>query len=376
VPISFLNGLQRWREVSVVGLLTSGVATGVTVLVLELGGRITAMFAVETGAILVSLLVLTIISRRRSLELGAEPRLDEPHRRAAVRYAAVTSVSVVLTLIIWRRSELFFLQRYSTETQIGFYSIAFAAATAPVVVFQGLTGVFMPAISTLSGAGATERIRAGFSRALRLLLVVALPTTAAALALGPAIIRLAYGAEFDQAVTPLLILLLVFPLVPLINLSSALLAGTGYLAVLVVAGVAASALDVGLAFLLTPDHGAIGAAIANDAAQLTVGVPVIVSAWRRVGGVDWQPGMLARIACCSGLGGFVAWGCVQLLGDGYGLVAGAVVGSAAFVSAASLLRILAYEDAHWLDGIMGRLLGGLVGRLIRSWAAPPPAKAL
>jgi O-antigen/teichoic acid export membrane protein len=377
VPMSFLNGLQRWREVSIVGLVTNGVGVVATVLVLAFGGRITGMFAVEAAAAIVALFVLARIGRARSHDLGPAVRVDAPIRRAALRYAGIASVTVVLTFIIWRRSEFFVLERYSDEAQLGFYSIAFAAATAPVVVFQGLTGVVTPAISTLLGARESDRIRTGFARALRLLLLLALPTTAAALALGPAIVRLAYGGEFDDANKPLLILLLLIPLVPLINLSSALLAGVGRLGVNVAAGVAASAIDVGLSVLLVPDHGAIGAAVANDAAQLTVGIPVIGYAWRVVGGADWRPGMVVRITCSSALGGLAAWGCVRLLGDGYGLVAGLLLGSIGFVSGACLLRVLAYEDARWLDETMGRLLGGVLGRLIRSWAAPRPhAKAL
>jgi len=199
-----------------------------------------------------------------------------------------------------------------------------------------------------------------------------LPTTAAALAVGPALVRVVYGSGFDRATQPLVILLFVVPIVPLISLSSALLGGVGRLGVNVAAGVVASGVDVGLSFLLIPGHGATGAAIANDAAQLTVGIPVIVYAWRIVGGVDWRPSTLVRTACASIAGGVVAWGCVRLLDDAYGIPIGLALGTAAFLSAASLLRILAYDDARWLEQAGGRLMAGQLGRIIKSWTAPQP----
>jgi O-antigen/teichoic acid export membrane protein len=372
VPMSFLNGLQRWREVSIIGLAVTGLGAAVTVVVLLLGGKITAMFAVDAAATLAMLAVLAWIGRKRSHELGSEVYAPPELRRAAFRFALVASVGVVLTFIIWRRFEFFFLNRFSTEAEIGFYSIAFAAAAVPVVLFQGLTGVVAAAVSTLLGAGARGRIRGGTGRAVRLLLLAALPTTAAALALGPPLVRLVYGSGFEGSTQPLVILLLVLPIVPLVSLASALLGGVGRLGVNVAAGVVASGVDVGLSFLLIPDHGATGAALANDAAQLAVGIPVMVYAWRIVGSVDWRPGTVARTSCASIVAGLIAWGCVRLFGDAYGVLAGVVLGAAAFLSLASLLRIVAHDDARWLEQAGGRVMAGRMGWLIRSWAAPQP----
>src|SRR5439155_25738725 len=90
----------------------------------------------------------------------------------------------VLTFIVWRRSELFFLKRYSTDREIAFYSVAFASVTALTAVSQGLATVISPAIATLFGAGADARIRTAYARGARLLLFFALPLTAVGLALG------------------------------------------------------------------------------------------------------------------------------------------------------------------------------------------------
>jgi O-antigen/teichoic acid export membrane protein len=370
VPTSFLNGLQRWRDPTLVGLAAATVATPATVAVLALGGGITGMFAVEAITATAAVAMLIVLGLRRAHRLAPAARHDAELQREVVRYAGLLTISIALTFIIWRRSELFFLERYSTDAEVGFYTIAFTAATVPILLFQGFTATLLPAVATLLGAGATDRIRSGFSRAGRLLLAVSLPITAIAFALGPELVRVAYGGDFSDAVAPLLILLSLTWFVPLVNLSGDLLAGLGRLRPMVAAGAVASVVDIGLAFLLVPRYDAVGAAIASICAQLTVGVPVIFYARRAVEDVRWRPPMVARQAFASGLAGIAAWACVELLGGLAGVAAGGLVAIAAFGLLAGALRVLPADDARWLDDVVGGRIGGMIGRVIRFWAQP------
>ncbi len=164
VPSAVLIGAQRWREASIVGLVTGTGATAAIIVVLALGGGITGMFGVE-AAIAALNLVWTSAYARRALATGAAvTQLSRVLRRDVLRYALVATATSVLTFIVWRRSELFFLKRYSTDREIAFYSVAFASVTALTAVSQGLATVISPAIATLFGAGADARIRTAYAR--------------------------------------------------------------------------------------------------------------------------------------------------------------------------------------------------------------------
>jgi O-antigen/teichoic acid export membrane protein len=89
--------------------------------------------------------------------------------------------------------------------------------------------VAISATATLLGAGLVLRIRGCWGRASRLLLLVTFPLTAGALALGPEALRLAYGDEYEGTRAILVILLLPFPLIPLMSLATAVLIGLGRL---------------------------------------------------------------------------------------------------------------------------------------------------
>jgi O-antigen/teichoic acid export membrane protein len=370
VPLSLLAGFQRWRSVTLPGLVIGLVASAATIVVLALGGRITAMFAVEAGAATTTLVVTIALARAVTRTLPEHGPLERSQRARVLGYAALSSVGVVITFVVWRRSEIFVLERLSTDAQIGFYSIAFSAASALTLAFQGLTATLFPATATLHAAGETERIRHGYGRAARLIIVTVLPITAGALALGPPLLGLAYGGGFGDAVLPLVLLLAFLPLVAVSGLATGYLGAVGRLRPTVVAGVVAALLDIGLDFALIPSHGALGAAIANSAAQSTVAVAAVVYAWRMVGGVRWDPAMVLRVAAASGGGGLAAWAVVSAAGGISGVVLGLVSGLILFSLLATSLSILSRDDASWLDDLIGGLLGGRVGRLLRVWSRP------
>jgi O-antigen/teichoic acid export membrane protein len=367
LPNAVLVGVQRWREANLAGLVIGGAATVATVGVLWAGGGITGMFAVEAAGVAATLVWLGAFARRalRALRNGATSSL----RPEMLRYAGLTSIGVLLAFVVWRRSELFFLARYSSDSEIGFYSVSFAAVTALILVPEAVGGVLHPAIATLFGAGEAERIRSGFGRALRLMLLLALPLTAAGAALGPTLLRLVYGADFEPAGTVLLVLVAPVPLISITTLGGVLLSALGRLRIPLLASGVATVVNLVLAFALIPRYDAVGAAVANGAAQLVSGLPVLVYASRIAGGVRWEPAAVVKVAAASCGGGAVAVGAVAVLGGLPGLLVGLAAGALVFIGLASALRALPAEDARWIDEVAGGRLGGLVGLLVRALAS-------
>jgi len=368
VPASFLNGLQRWREPSVVGLAAYFAGTCVTVIVLAAGGGIAGMFAVEACTGLLVLVWNTRIARRFT-PTGVSPRLARRDLNALVRYALLMSGSIVLTVIVYRRSEFLFLNHYSTNIQIALYSVAFSAAAALLALPQALAGVALPAIATLWAAGALDRIRAGYGRAVRLSLLVAFPLTAGALALGPESLRLIYGGGFGSVGPVLLILIIPMPLFAVVAFSNALLAAIGRLTFPLLVGLVAALVNIGLAFALIPDYGAKGAAIANSTAQITAGLPVLIYAQRLVKPTGLRFWPIARLAMAAALAGLAALGAFHLVGGAVGLCAGLALGALVFMFLASLLHVLLPEDARWLEDAIGtRFAPATLRRLARRWS--------
>lgn len=370
VPFSLLKGLQRWREATII-TLGCGVATVVaTVVILSAGGGITEMFAVGAAASVVALL-WTLSLYRRALHSLAQAS-DEPDRpftpglqREVKRHALASTGSAVLFLFVWQRSEFFFLARYSAPEEIAVYSIAFAVVAAVGQLPFGLSIVLTPAVAHLTGAGAADRIPAGLLRARRILVLPCLPLTAGVLVVAPRALTVVYGAEYARAGRVLSVLVLVLPLVALFHLSSSVLAALGRVRSILTANLVATALLVPANLLLVPRYGAVGAAIANAAAQTAACVVAVASTRRELPVLHWgAPGLVRAVLASFGVAGVAAVG-VNLFSGMLGAVAGSLAGLVLFGLLARSLRLVPAVDASWLDERAGSSLGGIVHRLCK-----------
>jgi len=364
VPSAALAGIQQWRQISVVGIVTGLMSVGGVILVLGAGGGITGMFAVE-AAISAGNLAWTSRLAGRALRDFPRRRLDPEIRRAVAGYGAVTSVNVLFAYVVWSRSEFFFLQRYSAAAEIAQYSIAFGAVTALLRLSDAAAGVLTPAVATLAGAGQHDRIRAGVSRAFRLVLHLSLAGSAAGLVLGPPAIRLAYGQDYHRAGTVLLVLLAAFPLLPVCTLAGAIATGLGRIAIALIPSAVGTGANLVLDVALIPHLGAVGAAAANTGAQLIAGVPVLLYVSRTVGNVHWKGAAVVRSALLAAGAGLAARSAVAGFSGASGLLAGSIAGLGAYIALAAVLRPLAREDAEWLADTVRSRLGAGPARVVR-----------
>ncbi|HKN93228.1 MAG TPA: polysaccharide biosynthesis C-terminal domain-containing protein [Thermoleophilaceae bacterium] len=364
VPNAALAGTQRWRQNTTPGVVTGAIAVPATIGVLAAGGGITGMFAVE-AAVAAGNLVWTSALARHALAGLSNEHTSAPRelKRDVLGYTGLMAGGVVLTFVVWKRSEFIFLDRYSGDTQIAYYSIAFAAVNALSIVPGVVSNVISPAFATLYGAGQRERLRSGYARSIRLLLLASLPLTAGALAVGPETVELVYGHDYAGVRTPLLIMLAAFPLVALSGGASALMVGLGRRLVPGVVGAAAAVVTLGLNWLLVPSHGATGAALANSGGQIAATVPIVIYAVTTIGGLSWRPLSIVRMALASAVTWAAAHLTVVAVHGGIEVPAGIAAGLLAFAACAPLLRVLPPEEVALVEEVAGGRLAGPARRV-------------
>ncbi|MDP8930424.1 MAG: polysaccharide biosynthesis C-terminal domain-containing protein [Actinomycetota bacterium] len=364
VPNSVLIGLQRFKEASMVGLALGAAGTIAVITVLTLGGGIVGMFVVE---VVVSSLAMAwagyLAHRSVAADKDRGTNFKELDRRV-LRYAGLASIRVLFALIVWRRSEVFFLERYSSVSEIAFYSVAFAVFAALSGVPNALLATLFPAFSTLYGAGDIARIRSAFGRSLRLLIVVTLPVFTAAVIAGPRALSFLYGGDYERTGDVLVILLCGFPFFVLFKLGGALLQGMNLLPKMFPVDLAALTVDFALAITLIPHHGAIGAAWANASAQVVAAVLLLWIALRHIGKVRWHlPVLLRTVVACGAMTAPMLLG-LQVAGS-FGLILSALGGIAGYFLLAPRLGVIPAGDVTWLWESVGNRFGGAVGKMAR-----------
>jgi O-antigen/teichoic acid export membrane protein len=363
VANAVLLGVQRFRTAATIGLVTGAVMVPVTIVVFAAGGGITGLFAVQAVVAAVNLTCSAVLARRA---LGTPTgRISADVRRVTLRFVGWTTANALVTLVVWRRSEFLFRAYYSTDVEIAHYSIAFASVAAVAAVPERLSEVLVSAFATLRGADATERIRTGFSRSLRLLVMATLPLTAGVAAVGPELLGLVYGEEYREAGDVLLAVVAVIPFLAVSSISVSFLSGLGDARTPLVAGLFAAVVNIALAFALVPRYDALGAGLANAGAQIAATVALYAAARRVSGPVDWHPGSLVRVVVAAGACALAGVGVLSVIGGWIGLVLAIAAGAIAFTALALALRALSADDAAWLNGHFGHLLGGRAGTLLR-----------
>jgi O-antigen/teichoic acid export membrane protein len=257
---------------------------------------------------------------------------------------------VLLSFIVLQRSEVFFLNHYSTNSEIAHFSIAFSLVVALAAAPRAVEVFVLPSVATLIQAQDEERIARGIARMLRLASLVTIPLTIAALTFGPSIIRLLYGQEYADTGTVFLVLVVQLPLVPLVAGGTALLMAYGTRTRALIASYAvAASINVLMAWALIPHYGAYGAAAANLAGVVTLAALILRSCLRVLGPFSFGWGTIGRMTAASLLGA-VAAAPVLIVGEGgIPLLLAGAIGLTSFVAALFVIRPLTREDSEWIS---------------------------
>lgn len=362
IPNAVLVGTQEWRRASIVGLVTGTIGVPLVIGVLAAGGGIVGMFAVDVAVILANLIWSGSLSRGVLRRLATKAERDPQVRSAASAYARWALLSVLLTTIVFKRSEFFFLNHYASDRDIAIYSISFAAVFAITTLTESLVQTLLPAFATLFGGGHGARIETGFDRAQRLVMMLSLPLTAVTVALGPEVLKLVYGQQYSETGQMIQIMAIGIPLLAMMNLAQAFMVALGKVRALLAIGSVAAVVNLSLAFILIPPFHDIGAALANLVGQCIVAVIVTIYALRSMANVRVPVRQVLLTAITAGLGGLVAYLLVEAAGGVVGIVVGLVVGAVCFLGVGSVLKIVRADDAAWL---MGSTAGTAVATPVR-----------
>jgi O-antigen/teichoic acid export membrane protein len=288
-------------------------------------------------------------------------------RPRMMRFALQGVFAMLLSLIVWDRSELFLLKHLSSDIrQIAFYSVAFGLAERLLVfpnVFSAATGA-----SILAQFGRDRsRLPAMTASSVRYLALVSLPLHIIAGALaGPALLTL-YGKQYAGAI-------IVATAAPLLCLPKAFLGpieslfeSTDQQKYFLYATVIGSFVDIGVAWLLIPSYGALGACLGSGAAQiLAVGIMWTIGIRRYNIQLPWR--FFAKILAISSASAAAAYFVTTHLPFVLGLVAGCLTALIVFFGLSYVFKILEYEDCTRFTVISNAFPESFGGILNRAFA--------
>ena len=364
VPVAVLSVLRRWRETSIITLVIGLAYTIGIAGVLIAGGGLTGVFALGAVVGAVAFVWTTILALRFLNAVAPQSEAVPELHRPLLGYAATIWAGFLLTFVVLRRSEFFFLNHYSSAKAIAYYSVAFAVVAGLGSGVESLGGVVAPTVAALKGAGSTERIGPAFSRAMRIVIMVSVPLSAFGIVFGPALIRLIYGDDYANTGAPLKIMLGAFPVIALMSLCAGLLWGIGRVRVWLLVFCVAAVVDVSLDFLLIPAHAEVGAALANIGAQVTAAVLIIGYTVRLFAPIEWQARVLTRAVVAAVIAAGAGWMVLGIVDGAAGIVAGMLSTLVAFCLLSRWMRTVPATDAAWISAAVRGRVGGWIAWIV------------
>jgi O-antigen/teichoic acid export membrane protein len=269
VALSVLWGHQRYKPVAITMLIACAVQISLIGVAFRLNWGITGFLVATLSMSVVQsfgLLLIFLSERRKHLTL----QLRFPSRRTSKRFLAFlapATISQLITIVVWERSEVFFLERFSTITQVGIYSLAYTTVAILLTLGWSLVNAYYPAISSDFGARNWSGIQQKFSQGSTLAIIYAVPLTFGGLVTIEHVFSALYGEKMLESVPVAQFLFI--GLIPgvLGGMFGIAIGALGGMWLLVRMGSLVAAVNIALALLLIPMFGATGAAVANTGSQ-------------------------------------------------------------------------------------------------------------
>jgi O-antigen/teichoic acid export membrane protein len=269
LAVAAASGLQAYGTIALVQsfgvLLQLALMAAALVAYGQLAG---ILFAVLVAEVLRALLLARGVNRRLAA-VGQDAPREAPEWRRVSRFAGVVFLLTLMDAIVWEKSEVFFLERFSALEAVAVYSLSYGLAYMIMQAPTTVSNLLLPVLAAGYGTGSPDFIAKGYYCATKYLALAVIPLGVLAMVLAPQLIATLYGPAYAGAV-PTLRTLLAFGTVATFNrpISSVLFSSEKQNFILGVTLVLA-ALNLGCDLALIPGYGAVGAAFANGITQLS-----------------------------------------------------------------------------------------------------------
>jgi len=273
-----------------------------------------------------------------------------------ISFAWQSVATMVVSLIVWERSEILFLKKLCPDiNQISYYSASFSMAERLLIgsmIFGSATATTM----FVQYGRDKSRLPMITATTFRYLALMAIPLHFIAVSLAVPALLAIFGTKWAGAaaaatIAPLLCLPKAF-----IRPAQSILQSHERQSFVIWSTVIAGIVDIGVAWSLVRAHGAVGACLASGAAQVTaVGIMWAVSLKLYKVRLPWL--FVGKIALISALASLSAHYVAIRFAPLWGLVLGSVASIVVFFILFYLFRVLESEDRSRLE-LLARMLPG------------------
>lgn len=262
-----LEGAQVFKYQTLHSLTVTPVALLTKVWLMLNGFGLESLFWSNLGFALVNMAFFFWAARKEGLLRGwfrgrgtALP--GKPWKGEVLAYNKSIVPIHFLDLVVWSRSENYFLGRYCSASQIAYYNLAHNLITRLTGILPSLMWkILLPLTSEQHGKSQVDRMKRTYTHALRYSALIAFPTITVCWIAAYELIIIFYGRAYAEAETCFQILCVSALFSSLAQPGSAVMYASNRQGFILKFGSVLAVLNIGLDFWLIPAYGARGAAV-------------------------------------------------------------------------------------------------------------------
>ena len=315
---------------------------------------VTGVGAAVLSMRLIDFLVRVFPTMREINSWGKDHSFSDVLRGRMVQYAWQSVALMVVSMIVWQRSEFVLLKHLCKDIrQVAFYSVAFSMAER-LLVTSAIFGLASATTVYIQFGRDKSKLANITASTFRYLALTSIPLHFIAAALAAPALLVLYGNQYTGAfavvtIAPLLCMPKAFNSPP-----SDLLRVYERQRFVIAATVIAGIIDITVAWLLIPRYGAVGACIGSGAAEVTaVGLMWAISIRLYKVRLPW--GFTAKIVLASACASLTAHYFTVILPAIWGVLAGGSAALLVLLALFYLLRVLEPEDSARLATLSNSL---------------------
>jgi O-antigen/teichoic acid export membrane protein len=271
-----LVGLQKIKELALINIIMQPVVFMSSIAAVLMGYGIQGIIVVNFLSLFPKLYILHSILRK-SLKIKWANFTEKNLFRDIFKYNLSLSVIVITDQIIWQRSEIFFLQKYSSPEQIAYYSLAFGWGMRVIGFLPGILGGFLiPVMSELYGKNDLAQIKKSFYLLSKYLAVILIPMTLGTIAVSKNLVFVLYGDDYSQVPVLFIPIFLSKGFISLYVTASAVIFASGRQNFIVKWGVVLAVFNIVLDYFMIKVYAALGAVWATSIVHFFAAVITLV----------------------------------------------------------------------------------------------------
>ncbi len=264
-----LEGLQKFKYITYYGLVVGPLSIFLQLMFLFLGYKIVPILLVKFVFSVLNAFYYFICLKLEGIEFNWDLRIPFNKLKAIFAFNFQVIYNDILNIIVWSKSELFFLGRFCSATQVALYNFTFSFSSRFTnLIPQLIWKTLMPVMSEFHGSKDENRLKRTYYLCTRYVMFFTIPICTIGIVLAYPLIRFIYGERYVPAENILQIMFFVSLFTPLGTTNAIVLYGKDNLKFINVFGTMVAVLVIIMDVILIRKFGAWGAAIGNGIGQI------------------------------------------------------------------------------------------------------------